>query len=345
MTSAKHIERCLEIFDSLNEAGVAEFDSKKDLIEHVASKHEYKQSAIQNALRELIRLGFITKNRNNYAIVFDKVDEIKSKLFSFMGNELSMAQKISLLPKNKIILRNDLNEIYPQLTSIEIDHLIIRLFKSGHLVKMEGPDSRGKYFSKSEPGTETHIVNPISSVNKYYHYNLIFCYLSALEIHGLSRYGMSNSVFISHKFIEQRMQLANVNVRAVKHSSTEHGKIKLPYGSDSIYVTDVERTIIDCIHKPKYAAGWENTLYAIKKAGYLDEKKLLKYLKALKLPSLNARVGYVLENFAFDKGISIKALTEINQIIPRSPIRFFRDQAGTINTKWNLYIPDDLFEI
>jgi predicted transcriptional regulator of viral defense system len=345
MASEKHIQDCLDILHSVNEAGKAEFTSKKELFAHIASKHRFKDSAIRNAIRELTRLGYIKKKKDNHAIAFDKYEVTKNKLISFIDNDLSMSEKISMLPKNKVILRSDLNEIYSQLTSIEIDHLIIRLVKLGYLEKMEGPASRGRFFSKPEPGTEIHLVNPISSVNRYYYHNLVFCYLSALEIHGLSRYGMTNTVFISHKFIEQKMQLVNVKVRAVKHPATDHGNLKLLYGSDEINVTDIERTIIDCIHKPKYAAGWENVLYAIKKVNYLDESKLLRYLKALKLPSLNARVGYVMENLALEKGISHKALIEINQIIPRKPIRFFRNQAGTINEKWNLYIPDFLFEI
>jgi len=109
-----------------------------------------------------------------------------------------------------------------------------------------------------------------------------------------------------------------------------------------INYTDLERTLIDCVQRTKYAGGWENIIYAINRIQKIDEEKIINYLKHFKLPSLNAKIGFLLEANKDRWNISRSGLVMLKQISLSNPINFFRKEPGKLNKEWNLYIPDNI---
>jgi predicted transcriptional regulator of viral defense system len=339
-----HIECCITIMDIFhNRKEVDHFGGMDAMINELARVTTRKNSAVRSAIRELIRLGFISRTKERYQIEFENYDLAMSQLNGFRAPKQGIDQLIDLLPVNKILNREEINNIYYQLSVPEIDQLMHKLERQGFIAKLIASGERGKYIARKNPESSAFMANPINTVNGYFNIEVVYCYLTALEIHGLSRYGLSNNIYIFNPSIKENKELANISVKAVSLSAGESGIVNIKYGNDSVKVTDIERTLIDCIRKPMYAVGWENVLYALKKVEKVDEYKILNYLKALKQPLLNAKVGFVMKSLLNDKGMSNKTLSQIKLILPRSPVRFFRNQSGKFNPEWNLYVPDDIF--
>ena len=62
-------------------------------------------------------------------------------------------------------------------------------------------------------------------------------------------------------------------------------------GSQTIFITDTERTLLDCLHKPKYAEGWENVFHALTKIKRIDDEKIFDYAKVDKYPDKGSNAG------------------------------------------------------
>lgn len=121
------------------------------------------------------------------------------------------------------------------------------------------------------------------------------------------------------------------------------GVIPVLYADLKIRVTDKERTLIDCIHRPKYAQGWENVFHAIDRIGTLDGEHIYIYLKEYRLKSLVAKTCLILERFSDVLGISDSILGRLHRYLPRSPVSISRTSHGKLNRRWNVYVPEGFF--
>ena len=124
--------------------------------------------------------------------------------------------------------------------------------------------------------------------------NSYISYHSALEFHGLANQ-VYNCVYVSDK-----KRFSQFEFESVEYI---HNNIYLTAGVEHIKkgvdlkVTDIERTVIDCLHKLDLAGGIEEILHALDAIILLNEHKLLKYLAKYNVKKLYQKVGYVLSNY------------------------------------------------
>ena len=108
----------------------------------------------------------------------------------------------------------------------------------------------------------------------------------------------------------------------------------------NIYVTDIERTIIDCIDRLDLAGGIEELINNIELISKVNENKLLSYLSLYKKQVVYQKAGFILSHFKEQLSLSEKFFSECKLRTGKS-IRYLTDkcESRTYITEWGIYIP------
>jgi predicted transcriptional regulator of viral defense system len=165
-------------------------------------------------------------------------------------------------------------------------------------------------------------------------------YHSALEFHGLATQ-VYNTVYVSSVerfrafeyggiFYEYACRAIGVGAEAV--ASSAH-----------IRVSDLERTVLDCIDDTLRAGGADELLSALQFVKKLDEVKLLEYLARYGKINLYHKTGYLLEKLKISLWLSDAFFAECKRHIGKHPV-YFLDSVGalTYNRDWNIIAPAKL---
>jgi predicted transcriptional regulator of viral defense system len=113
-----------------------------------------------------------------------------------------------------------------------------------------------------------------------------------------------------------------------------------------IYVTDVERTLLDALRAPAKCGGVQATLQAWKRAlGSLNQKRLIQYTERFENAVLRQRVGFLLEL----AGVSDPSMDKWRKSLLRGgSVRFVAGApyASSYSERWNLSlnVPAGLLE-
>ena len=121
--------------------------------------------------------------------------------------------------------------------------------------------------------------------------NACVAYHSALEFHGLG-----NQMFSEVQvFTEKRYNPFIYNGLEYKFFSyTAKGGIMRLEQNAEIVVTDLERTVVDCIDRIDLAGGLEELVTALNGITHLDEQALLSYLKEYNKKFVYKKAGFLL---------------------------------------------------
>ncbi len=338
---AKYLNCALLMLDFLKNYNSGQINGKQ-FIKHIQNKNnQYSSSMIHNALRELLRFHVLIRRKNSYDIDNSKIKDAINHIIHFKKLNKDKDVIINNISNKNLFYRKKLDQTLFNYSLVDIDHLIIDLLKKGYIKKFPNENSRGKYIVQLQ--TNDIITDPITAILTIYN-NAVFCYSTAMEMHGLSRYRMGSIIYI--KRIEEKTNLKeypyNIKIKPVSLIKPDIGIIKINRKNSNIYCTDQERTLIDCVYRHKYAGGWENIIYALNKIEKVDEKKIVQYLKEFRIPSLSAKMGFILDANKEKWNISQSSLVVLKQISPSNPVHFFRNISGKLNKKWNLYIPDNI---
>jgi len=146
-------------------------------------------------------------------------------------------------------------------------------------------------------------------------------YWTALNQHGLTEQ-FSNTIFIQTTHLKKDKTIFGIPYKFVKIGATKSaGIIKQGFGNRSYYITDMEKTIIDCFNLPQYSGGYAELLRAVEQA-QLNGEKLITYSKTINNKAVTKRIGYLCE--ILDKKGT------------KSFIKYAKDQ---VNNKYNLFDP------
>ena len=113
-----------------------------------------------------------------------------------------------------------------------------------------------------------------------------------------------------------------------------------------VRVTDLERTVIDCIDRIKYAGGLEELLNNLSSIAYIDEDKLQHYLEDYGKAYLYQKAGFLLSMFKKQMHLSSGFFRRCKANIGQST-RYLTDACENVayETEWRLCVPGDLFDL
>jgi predicted transcriptional regulator of viral defense system len=219
------------------------------------------------------------------------------------------------------------------------------LIKKGKLQRIR----RGLYIVLSpleEP--KRHIIDKllIASKIKDEHY---LGFHTALEYYGCAN-SFSNEAYICIK-AKDRFDLFKYKRFSFKPVFVNDTTIEVEqkkYQTTTIKVSSKERTFIDCIDKLQYAGGWEEAIKSLEGLGGINLEKLLNHLYTYDKDILYRRVGYVLEllknRSQFYEDFNEQLLVELKKRISGPPRYLIDTKEGTLDKRWQLYIPQDFHE-
>lgn len=244
--------------------------------------------------------------------------------------------------KRDIISSTEVARLAKQYTDVSPDYGLRRLQRKGVLQRLKnGP--RGLYVvADGENGA--FIADPIEAVQAVCGEEVVFGYGTALLLYGLSRYGRLTEYYVVSRFKRKQRPMGEFNIRFVKTQLLkETGIVTKRHGRGSVRITDLERTLIDAIHRPKYAQGWENVAHVLNRAERVSGSRMIEYVKQYRTPSLVSRVGLVLQRYAEKWKVDEKEIDSLRSYLPKTPVRFARGKGGTLDRHWNLHVPEGLF--
>ena len=214
--------------------------------------------------------------------------------------------------------------------------MIYNLKKRGYI----GSIKKGLYY-----------IIPFENINREYTVNrfligaslLPHYYLSfhtALEIHGIS-YSSFNMVYISTDNYSKPFEFQGVIYKPVISNITIGIEEKEIEGFP-VKVTNIERTIIDCLNKIEYAGGIEELIKSVSVLVNIDQQKLLNYLKGFDKKVLFAKCGWLLSMLEKHRNSKFKIKDEIKKMIGGRTydlVKFDQNEKIYIDNYWNLRIP------
>jgi predicted transcriptional regulator of viral defense system len=249
---------------------------------------------------------------------------------------------VAELRRRDTISAEEVAKLVKQHSGATADYALRRLQHEGVLHR---PDKkpRGLYIV-SKGSTKAFIGNPFEAVRAICGSEVVFGYGTALYLHGLSRYGRLSEYFVAWSRRRNKQSVDGIVIRFIQTPFQEKmGSSVLRRGRTTLRVTDLERTLIDCIHRPKYAQGWENVVHALDRAKGINGSRMIEYVKQYRTPSLVAKVGLILEHFGDRWKVLGAALNSLRPYLPRTPVKFSRGSGGSLNKDWNIFVPDGVF--
>lgn len=173
---------------------------------------------------------------------------------------------------------------------------------------------------------------------------------TALKFYGCS-YSHYNEVYICIREGDRfdPFEFQRVKFRPVFVKDLDTGVEEKMYEKNILRVSSKERTFIDCIDRVDYAGGWEESLKSLVGLGGLDFKKILHLVLEYEKEILYRRVGYILELLKeysqFYEHLDESFLDELEKHVTDRPRYLIQGKSGSLNQRWNLYVPDDFEEI
>ena len=165
---------------------------------------------------------------------------------------------------------------------------------------------------------------------------------TALEYHGVA-----NQVFYTATVSsEERFAEFSCNgVTYEQYAPKIQGFVITPPTDPLVSVTDIDRTVIDCIYDIPRAGGLEELLEALRLIPALHEEALLSCLEEYGQIFLWQKAGFILQHFASELDLSRRFFENCKSHINERKKRL-ADQGDIVYyPDWKLYAPKDLLSI
>ena len=165
-------------------------------------------------------------------------------------------------------------------------------------------------------------------------------YHAALEYHGLA-----NQVFYE-LYVSSEERFNNFEYEGISYtycqSGISPGVVNPPFDS-MVKVTDLERTVIDCIDDINRSGGLEELVMCFSLITYIKEEQLLTYLDLYRKQFLFQKAGFILSFFQKEMKLSDDFFKECRRKIGKS-IRYLTEtsNSGIYHKEWKLYAPENI---
>jgi predicted transcriptional regulator of viral defense system len=174
--------------------------------------------------------------------------------------------------------------------------------------------------------------------------NAYLTYHSAIEVHGLS-HQISFIVYVASEQKISDFEFEGVLYKYVGKGYRDgitHYRL-----NNKIRLTDLEKTVVDCLDRLDYCGGVYELDEILKICRVLDEVKLGKYLEIYDKQLLYKKAGYFLERYQHSLGITDVFLHQIEKKTGNTR-RYIDEEAkdgnGILIKRWGLIVPKALEE-
>lgn len=216
-----------------------------------------------------------------------------------------------------------------------------------HLQKKHIARIRRGYYVVITNKTSLGVYDPLLIAGRVNESALI-AYHSALSFHGIA-YSLSNTVFFSSETpvkLFDFQQVAYQRVLPPKALPPE----KIFYETKTydrlglaIRVTNIERTLVDCLDKPQFSGGFEEIWRATSMIDFIDAERMANYAILLNNATTIAKLGFFLEQHQEHFKIEENILSLLEKKTPKG-VHYFTHAASENHylRRWKLMVPTSI---
>lgn len=218
-----------------------------------------------------------------------------------------------------------------------------KLQKKGWLERLE----RGKYLivpleaGEKSDYTEHEFIIASNLVPAYY-----IAFLSALNFHGMTEQ-TPFTVFVATKVRKKNKSIHGIPYHFVRLKDEKFFGLKeYAIESRSIKISDLEKTIVDCLDHLEYAGGITEIVKGLKiKKGEIELERLVDYAVKINNGAVVKRLDFLLHHLDYNIPENLKCRLKNNHTNSYSLLDDTRPKTGNHKEKWKLRINIDLKDL
>lgn len=245
---------------------------------------------------------------------------------------------MTLVDKGKRIFEiRDVVEIVGN-SNIRAADLLYRMVERGLVMRVK----KGKYMLIPQEAGSTSmyienyyvIAHALASPRQYYvsHY-------SAMDIHNMLIHPVTK-IYISSTSRIQNVNINNIQFKFIFCNQQRFWGFRELWVTkqDKCYVSDIEKTILDCLYQPQYCGGVSEITNGIwVKRKDIDYDKLIKYCQKMTIKAPLKRLGYIMEMLEIGEHIlsPLRNIIKDNSYVPLEPLL---SKTGKYSSEWGLIL-------
>ena len=227
----------------------------------------------------------------------------------------------------------DIEQVLGNIRSVNT--LLMRYQRQGYVSKVR----RGLY-------CVTNIATKQPEANKFQIASSItptsyVAYHAAMEYHGLAHQIYYNVVVGSEQAFNQ---FEFDGIFYTCHNIPIFIGIDTPFTDKHVRVTNVERTIVDCIDRIDLCGGWEELINCLRSVQYVRENQLTAILQTYHKTALYKKVGFLFEQLQLPVS---QEFLNVCRTYAKDSVTYLTSEGSsdTFNAAWRLYAPHNLLTI
>ncbi len=234
-----------------------------------------------------------------------------------------------------------------QVNSSTLHNLLAYHRQRGHIIRIR----RGLYYSVPQGIDPTTCpVDPFLVASKM-STDAVLGYRTALAIFGKLHTISNEFVYLSTKlektpyiFQDVKYRKASIPTPLKKKSKERFGVTSVDRLGQKVFVTSLERTLVDILDRPNLCGSWEEIWRSLESIEYFNVEEVLDYAFFLENATTIAKLGFFLETHRETLLISDQDLEKLLTHRPKKP-HYLETQRSTpqkLISKWNIIVPLNL---
>lgn len=239
-----------------------------------------------------------------------------------------------------------LSENHP-VNSSTLHNLLAYHRQQGHIIRIR----RGLYYTVPQGiDSTTYPVDPFLVASKLAS-DAVLGYRTALAIFGKLHTISNEFIYLSTKlekspyiFQDVKYRKASIPIPLKKISKERFGVTSIDRLGQKVFVTSLERTLVDVLDRPNLCGSWEEIWRSLESIEYFNIEEVLEYAFLLDNATTIAKLGFFLETHRESLLISEQALEKLLKHCPKKP-HYLETQRSTTQkliSKWNIIVPSNL---
>lgn len=206
---------------------------------------------------------------------------------------------------------------------------------------------RGKYVvipADVMYGRKSYVADPLVLANELMKENdYCVAYCSAAHVHGLTEQMPFKTTIAVLKQM-RHIEVGNVSVIFVTLKKSKFfGCEDTRYLDVTLKVSDLEKTVVDCLDRPEFCGGLSEVARILSNAfedGRVDYQRLVSYVRRLGSHAVAQRLGFILEYLEERKRLRVdsEVFDDLLQLVGSKvyPLDVKASRVGNISRKWKI---------
>jgi predicted transcriptional regulator of viral defense system len=299
---------------------------------------------VDSSIKDLVRkIGVDVWTFSDLGIIESDIVDARKKEEILKLSPVEQRAYFALLKRGSIMVKTeDLSSVL-SISAARAKNILSKLARNGFAQRV----GRGKYViipADVVYGRKSYVADPlvlISELMKGTEYYVAF--YSAAQVHGLTEQMPFKTTVAVLKQIRP-IKAGNVYVSFVTLKKQKFfGNEESNYLNATLSVSDVEKTLIDCIDRPELCGGIPEVARILSNAfesGCVNFQKLVSYAKKLGSHVVAQRLGFIIEYNAERKNIQVspQIVNELMELVGSKiyPLDVKSSKKGEISKKWKI---------